>query len=585
MAAPEIVLGGGKRTQPRSRGVRTALVAIALVVLALTVAYIVFRRATTYSVPEGSTKGTLRAEGTRLVWDADDAASTLERLGDLWVLRAAGEPFRLGVAQGRLLGALAKADDEWDAVLAAEPSGVFAHTRRDARLRWAHRDLADAIPEPLRREIAGVAAALPETSYQARVWHQAALDVGRVDGDQDSPAGGLTSALAFLAPPATPAKPASAPSGGRSAAEPPQRKPPAPEAGPPRLIVGRSFGPAGAWPPAPVLVSFVRPTGAIAFAKIGWAGQLGAVTGINAEGLLVAVDPAAAEGEGAGDGVPVALLGRLVLERARNLDEAIALLTELRPLGAAAFLLVDGPRGAWAIVERGPDGISVARGKPRAAIADFLASQEFAKDAENARIKRARRGEARLARLHELIAAPAATSPAEGVLAALRDRRGPGGAPLPAWSAQAVANLGAQHTVIVDVSEMVLWVSDGLGAAGPLRAFDLRAELRGEAPRAVAALSADPELGADEQAVLRAALAELADATRLARAGHPERASEAAWRALALAPDLALPHQILGDAAREVGDVPRARAHYRRFLELGPPDEGSADAVRAYLGL
>jgi hypothetical protein len=578
MAAPEIVLGGGKRTPPRSRGVRPFLVAFALVGLALTVAYIVFRRATTYAVPEGNPKGTLRAEGTRLVWDADDVASTLERAGDLWVIRAGGEPYRLGVATGRLLGALAEADDEWHAVLAPEPSGVFSRTRRDASLRWTHRSLADAIPEPHQRELGGMAAGLPTGSYQERVWQQAALDVGRADGDDESPIGGLTSALAFLAPPAAPPKP---PAAGRSGQPPP-------EPTPPRLIVGRSFGPAGAWPPAPVVVSFLRPEGAIAFARVGWGGQLGAVTGVNAEGLFVALNPAAAEGDGAQDGIPITLLARLVLERAHTLDEAVALLDETRPLGAGAFLLVDGPRGTWAIVERSPTSVSVSRGKPRAAIADFLASQEFAKDAENARIKRARRGEARLARLFELLAAPAPApnaAPADAVLATLRDRRGERGAPLPAWSAQAVGNLAAQHSVIVDVGEMVLWVSDGLGASGAMRAFDLRAELLGEAPRAVTSLAPDPELAADEQAVLASALVELARATRLARRGDWTGASEAAWRSLALAPDLALPHQLLGDAARQADDSARARAHYRRFLELGPPDEGSADAVRAYLGL
>jgi isopenicillin-N N-acyltransferase like protein len=577
MAAPEIVLGGGKRPPLRSRGFRPALVASALVVVALTVAYIVFRRATTFDLPDGSGKGTLRAEGARLVWDSTAGTSTLERVGDLWVLRAAGPAYELGAAWGRLLGPMTDADADWDGVLAPEARGGWSRFRRDLGLRWRLHELGDTVPEPHRRELAGATSALaartptsPAASYQASMWRQAALDLGRVDGDPAAPVGGLTSALAFLHPNAV----------GKPPPARPGQPPPPPPA--PRLVVGRSFGPAAATPPRPVLVSFLRPADAIPFVRIGWSGQLGAVTGVNAEGLFVAVDPAVVEGEGGAVGTPAPLLGRLLLERAHSLDEAIAILGKETPLGAASFLLVDGVRGTWAVVERTPTATAVSRGKPRAAIGDFLASNDFAKDAENSRIKRARGGEGRLARLWELLERP---PDVDSAIAALRDRRGSRGVPLPPWSAEAVGNLAAQHTVVVDVSEMILYVNDGIGAAGGFRAFDLRAELRGEAPRSLTNHPPDSEVPAEEAAAVRDALTELARSARFARLGDSSAAVEAAWRALALAPDLALPHRLLGDAARDAGDAPRARAHYRRFLELGPPDEGSADAVRAYLGL
>ena len=348
-----------------------------------------------------------------------------------------------------------------------------------------------------------------------------------------------------------------------------------------RPLVGRSFGPAGAWPPADPVVAVLRPEGAIAFVRVGWGGELGAVTGINASGLFVAVNPTATEDAGEGE-VPVAILGRQLLERAHSLDEALAILKQTKPLGAATFLLVDGA-GHWMVVERSPGAVAVARDKPRAAIGDFLAASEFAKDADNQRTRRARGGAARLLRLGELLGA--AVAEPTSVAAVLRDRRGPAGAPLPGWSPQAVADLGAQHTVVVDPAEMILWVGEGPGGAAGFRAFDLRAELLGAAPRQLTALPADPEMAPEGIPKIVEALRELARADRLVRRGEGEPAAEAAWRALALAPDLALPHKLLGDIARAAGDGARARAHYRRFLELGPRDESAADAVRAYQGL
>src|SRR5450432_3338789 len=107
----EIILGA--KRQPRSRRV-VRRIALGMVILALllTISYIAFRRATTYSVPHGTLPGEmLAADGNRLTL----GTSSLERTGSLWVLRVGGNPYTMGAATARLLGSVATDGDDGDA--------------------------------------------------------------------------------------------------------------------------------------------------------------------------------------------------------------------------------------------------------------------------------------------------------------------------------------------------------------------------------------------------------------------------------------------------------------------------------------
>ena len=598
----DIFVGGvggrvGKRP-PRPGRILRRLAAVGVVAfIVLILGYVAFRRATSASPPSGTAPtATLGTDGNRLTL----GNSSLERVGDLWVLRLSGDPYAIGYAEGRLLGRrIGDAGAILDGAvlgeeLGEEPGeeGGIGGFFRYARLRWRYRVLADGIAAARKLEVAGLAAGyavagLPHArTYQHLLWRETALDTGHTPGRVE-PIGGLTSGLAFVigfaAGPTTPtAAPAAPPLGGLG-----------------HTVVGRSFGLAGAAGPAPTVVSFVFPalgpasgptSGSegerLPFARVGWAGDVGVVTGVNSEGIVVCVDPATTEDVHPGAAAPpLPHLARDVLERAHTLDEAIAVLQAVKPVGSGSFLLVDGKAGNWAIVERTPTKVAVSRPKKPAVIGDVLVLPDFAKDADNDRARRTRPGGARRERLDELIARGVAADPAS-VAAVLRDRRGKADARLPVGSGNAIDNLAQGHVAIVDATSLTLWVSEGPGATGPLRAFDLRHELLGEPIRAAVrgGLPPDPvaDLGATRAVVL--AQAETATAERAIRAGRWAVAGESAARALALAPDLAEAHRAAADVAREQGDSAAATEHYRRYLDLGPADPGAAGEVRAILG-
>ena len=132
-----------------------------------------------------------------------------------------------------------------------------------------------------------------------------------------------------------------------------------------RVFIGRTFGLPGlddGGEAAVPVVTFAHPEGRIAWAGVGWPGGLGAVTGINAHGIAVLVNPArTSDVRPARTARPVTHLARALLEQAKTLDEAVKLVESTATLGAAVFVIVDGTSGTWVVVERTPSKAIVER--------------------------------------------------------------------------------------------------------------------------------------------------------------------------------------------------------------------------------
>jgi isopenicillin-N N-acyltransferase-like protein len=566
----DLVIGGGRRYHSQ-RSLRGVAIAVVLGLAALLALYFLFDRMVTYADPGASVSETALAlengpGGARLGFQD----SSLAQVGGLTVLRASGPPAALGAAHGRLLATELSAQHAGMAPLlrhAVPRQMILDGLTRDWRVRWRYRLLDDGIPGHQLVEIAHLlegarqaSSAVPE--YEAFVRAQAALDLGQPSpwssGADFRAVTRATSLVAALRDP----------SGDR-------------------LLVGRSLSLPGAEDggdaaAARPLVTFVRSPSVIAFASVGWPGLVGAVTGINAEGVAVMVHPVYAAGvEQVTAAQPAALLARDILENARSLDDAIAVLEHAPPLGAAVFLLIDGPERTWAVVERSPGQGSVRRNEP-AVVTDVFTSEAFADDPENDRAKRMRPALLRARRAEKLLRGRLA-GPAD-VLAILRDGRDDEGALLPLGHRGALRDPSAVQTVLLDASTMVLWVADGPDAGGRFRAFDLRHEL-GDAP---AAPPEDfPALVEDEPSAARSvrrARAHLRRARQIADAGQVSHARELVMRALILTPDLPEALILAGQLARRAGDREAAESYFRRCLEVGLDDLGAEEEIRALLG-
>jgi hypothetical protein len=564
---PDLVIGQRRTGQPRAW--RASAIAVAPLGLALVVAWFIYRRSVAYDVPSGEVRGELA-----LVQPAPGApprltfgASSLSWVGGLPVLRLVGDAHGLGAAQGRLLGPALPA-----VVAAAAPSiessvtddGLFGQTTHDMRLAWRWRFIDDGLLEQDRRMVAGLArgaaASGIEVGYDELLRDQAVLDVG-VPSPRTAEAElhALASSLTVVV----------------SSAQAPGR-----------LWIARRFavpgfddGGAATTP----VVTIAHPDGRLAWASVGWPGQLGVVTGVNVQGIALMVHPVrTGDVRPTRTARPVALLARSVLEQAKTLDEAVTLIEATPTLGAAVIVVVDGGSGKWVIVERTPGKAIVERAPKSVAIGDLLTTNALATDPENDRAKRVLPTTTRIERAARLARAPLPDVAA--VAALLRDRHGLDDAPRPPGHRGVIDDGRAGHVVILDPASLELWVADP-SSAGRLRGFDLRHELRGESERPAppADVAADPSVDAELPTQLAHARAALRDARAALHRGELDRAAEGCARALTEVPGLPEALELDALVALQHGDEARARRQFAAWIDGGPDDPQGEERARAQL--
>ncbi len=564
---PDLVIGG--RRAGVARPWRSGLIAIAMLGVAVVVAWFIYRRSVAYEVPPGTVTGEITsvqaAPGAppSLVY----GTSSLAWAGGIATLRTSGGPHAIGAAHGRLLA-------PWlsPIVAAAAPSiaetvpveGVIGGLTHGIRLAWRWRFIDDGLIEPDRQMVAGLtrgaAASGVTLGYEPVLRGQAVLDVGAPsprsgEAEQHVIAHSLTLVGAQAQAPA-------------------------------RIWIGRTVALPGlddGGDSAIPVVTIARPEGQLAWASVGWPSLLGVVTGINAEGIAVMVDPArTSDVRVTRMARPVSQLARTVLEQARTLDEAIKLIERTPTLGSAVIVVIDGTSGKWVQIERTPSKAIVERNPKSPALGDVLTTNALSGDPENDRARRMLPTQGRVERAAKLLRAPLADVAA--MAAILRDARGPDDSPRPAGHRGVIDDGRAVQAVILDPAALALWVADPR-AAGRMRAFDLRHELRSEGDRAAPAadIPADPAVEIDRTDALVAARADLRVARGALRAGDPVRAAEACARARARAPTL--PEAVELDAliAQARGDQRRAQAAFQAWIDGVPDDPHGEQRARAAL--
>ncbi|HWB74710.1 MAG TPA: C45 family peptidase [Nannocystaceae bacterium] len=496
--------------------------------------------------------------------------SHLTRDGKIWRLHLAGSPEQIGDARGRLTARLFEHLDRQVQERIDERYGAWLEGWTASMLtRWDYRDADRHLGDAYRRELAAMAAAMPEAQTgRASAYHRLFLYQGF-----DSLVARLDDVVIEGAAFAVVRK--------KSGAEPGN------------LLVGRTL-----WfdlehdaEPDRVL-TVVRPDGRYPFVSIGWAGLLGVVTGVNSRGIFVALDPARTD-DPLEDGAPLPIALRRVLEEADTLEHAVEILraAELRTSGIV--LVADGPQRKAVVVELGArdrEDRRVVRGEDESTVwaTDHLLREPFEGDLQNDWVRRYSSSGYRYDRLGELLAQGGDVDPAR-VVSILRDRRGLDHAELGLGNPNALENLRIAQAVVLDASAMVLWVCEGPSALGRFKAFDLSRLLGREDAPAVPLddLPADPLLYSEEYRDWLEATDAIEHARELLNRGYPDRALVSAQIAHALAPDVGELHRLLGDISRELGDTDEAIVHYRRYLELVPGrrrEQNRVEGIIAELG-
>jgi isopenicillin-N N-acyltransferase-like protein len=224
------------------------------------------------------------------------------------------------------------------------------------------------------------------------------------------------------------------------------------------------------------VVFFVREDGRIPFASVAWPGLIGVMSGMNAEGVALVVNGARAK-EPRTQGEPVVFAMRDVLERAHDVDEAVALLIA-QPVMVSHLVMVADAKGRSAIVERAPGALATVR-TPRDPDRVPLTNHfegPLSGDPKNVDVRNKTTTIARRARLDELLEeiAPHQADVPRAV-AMLRDHTCAGDATCALGDRREIDALIATHGIVADTTDRVLWVSAGPHLSGAFVRFDLKA--------------------------------------------------------------------------------------------------------------
>jgi hypothetical protein len=563
MQGKSSMLVGGRRAA-NGRRLRRIASALGIAFSVLLLVYLVFLRITRIDAPPVSEAVRRAAEQPVIVrgTHAFVGESWLGRDRGIWEAHLSGEPYALGFAQGRLGNRLFLETEDYmfGEMARYVPSKVALFAIR-AGVRMQYRHVGDLLPPEAAEEIAGLARGVEDLHgdflplYHRLVFYHALHDI--TQRLEHSPLLGC-SAFAASGPASTNG----------------------------HLIIGRNFDFEG-----PEIfdrdkaILFFRPRGKIPFASVAWLAMSGVITGINAEGIYVSVNAARSEDKG-GEGVPVEILVRQIMEQAHNLDEVIALVKKTPVMVPDFYLVGDGKTGESAVLERTPRRLEVRR-TPRAdgtiVLTNHALSPTFGADAENDRLRRYLTSGARYQRLAELVKHWRGQIDPPKALEILRDKRGAGDVELGIGNRNALDAVIATHSVVVDATQRIVWVGVGPHLQGRYVGFDLRRELDGVQTRPQPPdLPEDAAAATDEFRAAMLARAELGAAERLKKR-FPQRALDEARRAVGLEEKMPEAHRLLGDLLRVGGDRDGARKEYRRFLELSPPYLKDVEEVRGIL--
>ncbi len=357
----------------------------------------------------------------------------------------AGTPEQIGAQHTALLYDRMAEDEQvlWDGFAEVVPLSPVRTLMFDVG-RVRYRDVASSFPEARRREIAAeanafvpdpYAAQLP--TYQRMVMLHALYDIAL--GFERSPLLGCT---AFgLGPEAT--------ADGHA-------------------LFARAFDfEAADVFDADKAVFLVHEDGKIPFASVAWPGFVGVVTGMNAEGVALAVHGGRAR-EPSTRGVPVAFSLREALASARDTNEAVAILAA-QPVMVSHLVFVGDGAGRFAVVERAPGVPAHVRSQfphPGKASVTNHFEGPLAGDPRDTHVRETTSTLARRTRVDELLAAVAPKSATVGTALELIRDHGCSGEACPLGDRRAIDAFIATHGVIADLTARALWVSEGPRLSG-----------------------------------------------------------------------------------------------------------------------
>ncbi|MEO7313081.1 MAG: C45 family peptidase [Chitinophagaceae bacterium] len=368
----------------------------------------------------------------------------------LYELFVAGDGFEMGTINGKLTKELVqRQEDHFTEQIKKMVPSKFTRNYLKYLIGWFNRNLDKIIKEEYRDEIFGVSESASASyqwlgsNYQRILNYHAAHDIGHAL--QNLAIVGCTSFGTW---------------NDQSADS--------------EMIIGRNFDfYVGDKFAEDKIVAFFSPKHGHKFMTVTWGGFIGAVSGMNEEGLSVTINAAKSEYP-TSSATPVSLVTREILQYAKNIEEAVAIAKKRKMFVSESFLVASAADNKAVIVEKTPDTLDVYDPhKNYIVCTNHFQSNVLANSEQNQEQLAESASPYRYQRLMELLSANGKNT-VQKTVNILRDRKGLRNANIGEGNEKAINQLIAHHSVVFEPKKRIVWVSTAPWQLGKYMAYDLK---------------------------------------------------------------------------------------------------------------
>jgi isopenicillin-N N-acyltransferase like protein len=367
----------------------------------------------------------------------------------LYELYVEGEPFERGVINGKLTAELVvRQEDHFAEQITKLVPSKFKRNFLKYLIGFFNRKLNKNVTEEYKEEIYGVSeSASPKyqylgTNYQRILNYHAAHDIGHAV--QNLALVGCTSFGTW---------------GSMSQDS--------------TMIIGRNFDFwVGDHFAEDKIVAFFNPTKGHKFMTVTWGGFVGAVSGMNDQGVSVTIN-AAKTALPTGSATPVSVVTREILQYAKNIQEAIAIAKSRKMFVSESFLVASAADNKAVIIEKTPDDLDVYDPKKEFIVCtNHFQSNGLGKSKMNVEQEKESASTYRYKRLMELLKVNGKNT-VQKTVNILRDQKGLNGANIGMGNEKAINQLIAHHSIVFEPKKLIVWVSTSPWQLGQYVAYDL----------------------------------------------------------------------------------------------------------------
>lgn len=368
----------------------------------------------------------------------------------LFELYAEGMPFEMGVINGKLTKELVvRQEDHFNEQISKMiPSQSYRNFLKYF-IGWFNRHLDKNVTEEYKEEIYGISTSASDkykyigSNYQRILNYHSAHDIGHAL--QNMALVGCTSFGTWDAKSADSA-----------------------------LIIGRNFDfYVGDKFAEDKIVAFFNPSGGHKFMTVTWGGFIGAVSGMNDQGLTVTINAAKTDIP-SGSATPVSLVAREILQYAKNISEALAIAQKRKMFVSESFLIGSAADNKAVLIEKTPDALDVYDPQKNYIVCtNHFQGADLLNTKENKEQISESASQYRYNRLMELLNATGKNT-VQNTINILRDKQGINNTDIGLGNEKAINQLIAHHSIVFEPKKLLVWVSTAPWQLGQYKAYDLK---------------------------------------------------------------------------------------------------------------